>query len=178
MLFKDSSGREWNVVLTFGDTLRTKAMTGKSLDDFIPKFRSKDDKAFVPLQDFFTDHSAIFDFFWAIIKPAADQLAITKDQFAETGLATLESVVEMREAVLDAIANFIQSLDPERAMNLRKTVTTAAMLGEKTAARMGSQIEKLNLDAVADELPQITTEKVCEAIRSQQSNAAGSLAAG
>lgn len=159
--------------MPFSALARVKDVTGKAIDDFIPKPGAKTEADFEPFRLFLSDPFAVFDFFWALIKPQAESLGITKEVLMATGFDEEDASVRMREVVVDAIANFFQKLDPPRALMITQTVKAAQKLAEKVAERRAKEIQTLNYDLLADALPGITTERISEEITQRLKSDAG-----
>lgn len=153
-IFTDAAGREWNVQFGFPVESRMEQIVGITLDDLIPEIDPKEklkaqDKRLMPLQKLMTDGKKLFAMFYALVKPQADKLGLTKEQ-VEEGFSTEASI----SAMVDAIVGSVQNFTPVRWNSLRKWLLPMVMkMAGKVMAFQDSELEKMraNIDKLSEE---------------------------
>ncbi len=176
--FKDSLGREWTPDLNVGIARRMKEIAGASIDELFPKIEK--DKAaqkaglgLTALGGFLGDPFLVFDVFYAMVKPVADKLGLTKDDVAE-GIGDVESVL-MADAVLRAYHDFFH-MDPARQGMIRKVAETLQEVMKAARERVTKELAKIDLTAAIkqslDALPGLDAEKLNADLQKQLSNTA------
>lgn len=155
--FTDGLGREWTVEMNLPNARRMKEITGISLDHLVPAINEKkqDPQALMSLQEFVGDPFRVFDAFYALVKPKADERKLSKED-VENGLSNDEFVVKMTTALLGAIHDFFR-LDPKRQAILRNIVRLGEKTAKETAAKMDQviqeQMDKIDFNAIIDAKP-------------------------
>jgi len=157
--FKDSSGHEWHVDLHLGNLDAIEDHAGFPLDSIIPKANAKADGDFLPWHEFLSDTLRIFDVFYALVKPQADALSLSKRD-VKAGFATDETVELMEGATVQAVIDFFHRRNPTRAAMLRRSVEISRKLATAAADRVTRAMQKMNLDEIVDALPEISTEAI------------------
>lgn len=175
--FKDGAGREWNVNLTLAAGQRIKAITGKRIDDFIPKSDVRTAEQLNPFREFISDPFAVFDVFYALVKPDADAKNLSREQVLE-GFTTEVSGEAMACAVLQAFVDFFRRPDPARAMILKRHLDLGKQVMERATAKVQAQLDKIDLNSIVDAaVGEIDPAKITSDAIARLRNSAASTAA-
>jgi hypothetical protein len=136
--FTDSFGQTWTVALNIGAVKRLKGLLGvdiMNLHEGDPPLISR----------LGTDVILVCDVIFALVKPQADQLGVTDEQFA-AGLGG-EAILAAHTAFYEELTSFFQNLGrPDMA----KAVTTQGRLIEKAVALAMAKIEALNAEKMVE----------------------------
>lgn len=124
--FKDTTGREWNIVLTVGGLKRIRSVAGI---DLMPLFAGGGEAE--GLKALLLEPLRMADVVYAAIKPDLDAAAISDEAFGER-LAG-ETLAAAAEAFLDACAVFISATQGHAAAGFLR-VATAKRDEARTAA--------------------------------------------
>lgn len=157
----DDLGRAWTVDITVS-TLKRLAATpcAFSIDSLVGDIDSKAkdraeaaEKASLPLRDFLDDTMRFAEVLFAIVKPEADKLGVTIDQFDEGFRG--DSIQSAQEAFLQALHDFFRS--PPKKMILRgmieerKQMKILVAAGRKRMEMMLAQQTPEKLEKLANE---------------------------
>ncbi len=150
--FKDSLNREWTVEFGLPVESRMEKITGYTLDTLLPEIdpqkpKDGDEKKLTPLQQMMANPRRLFDLFYALIKPQADKLNLTREQ-VEEGFDTAEAIESMTLATLGSVTNFT------RWNPLRRWVIPAVIA-------MGNRILRTQTEALKNLAAQV--EKMTDA---------------
>lgn len=144
--FTDCKGRTWEIEITWTSAQRLKKETGVDIDSLVPKPSESKEISLQAFHDFITDGERLFPVIWALVRPEAERLNITKEDFGggfngETFIAAgltftaalidffpnhlrkslLAKVREKGQAAQIAAANRLtkelDKIDPEKAVN-------------------------------------------------------------
>ena len=146
--FKDGLARQWTVSLSLASATRLQALTGKRLDDFIPKASDTGERLH-PFRDFISDPFAVFDVFYALVKPDADALSLSKEQVLE-GFSTGEAEESMAYAVLQAIVDFFRRPDPARAMMLKRHLDLGKQVMDRATTGVQAKMDAIDTNSIVD----------------------------
>lgn len=169
--FTDALGRSWTVDLSVGAARRMKDIAGASLDDLVPpqppEGKHLDKKVMTPLVTFLSNPFKVFDAFYALVKPQADALGLTKEQ-VEEGITpyqtekegvkiTVDAVELMAMAVLKAIHDFFR-WDPARQATLRQIAKVGQQAMDAAARKIDSALNKIDFGKLLDEAPELDAD--------------------
>lgn len=144
--FTDCKGRTWEIEITWTSAQRLKKETGVDIDSLVPKPSESKEISLQAFHDFITDGERLFPVIWALVRPEAERLNITQEDFGggfngETFIAAgltftaalidffpnhlrkslLAKVREKGQAAQIAAANRLtkelDKIDPEKAVN-------------------------------------------------------------
>jgi len=136
--FTDSFSQTWTVALNIGAVKRLKGLLGvdiMNLHEGDPPLISR----------LGTDVILVCDVIFALVKPQADQLGVTDEQFA-AGLGG-EAILAAHKAFYEELTSFFQNLGrPDMA----KAMTTQGRLIEKAVALATAKIEALNAEKMVE----------------------------
>ena len=147
-------GQEWTAELTVGSARRLKDIAGVTLDELVPPAptngKAAKDDSLAPLAAFLGNPFKVFDAFYALIKPTADQRGITKEQI-EDGIGEKEAEA-MALALLRAVHDFFRN-DPMRQSLLRRIASDFTKAMGMVGAKIDERMEKADiLGTLAKEL--------------------------
>ncbi len=126
-VFKDSSGREWQIALTISAMQALKAIDV----DLLNPERAREGKTEPLGQEIETSLQLFAEVLWCVLKLQADALNMNESQFWESlDGPTLQAA---REAFRQDLSDFFQS-QPFRQEFLRKTVVVLTVIGDELAA--------------------------------------------
>jgi len=138
--FVDTSGRSWSVQLTIDSVKRVKSLLDVNLLDLV----SGDPPL---LTRFGTDIVLLCDVIFVLIKPQADALGVTDEQFG----AALggEAILNAHAAFYDELIGFFQGMG---RTDLVRAVTAQRNLINKAISKVAMQIEGMDLDKILEEI--------------------------
>jgi hypothetical protein len=174
--FKDGAGREWTVNFTLASASCMRDLTGKQIDDFIPKATATAEQI-SPFREFVSDPFAVFEVFYALVKPDADKLGLTKEQILE-GFTGEKDVEAMACAVIQAFVDFFRQPDPARAMILSRHLDLGKQVMDRASAKVQAKMNEIDTNAIVDaavdqiDPAQITAEAIRQLKKSAVSTAA------
>lgn len=148
--FRTIDGTEWKVVVTVGTIKRVLDETGLKLTDL---FATE-----AKIGEFFSDDIKFCEVLWSVVRPQADELGRTTDQFFGNIDGTV--IEQAVEALLAEVVDFFQ--EPRRTL-LRKVLT-----------RYQESHRKLQTEGVLAVERLIETTDFEQAIRQTHTNSASS----
>lgn len=137
--FVDTANRTWTIQMTVDAVKRVKNLVGVNLLDI-----GGGDPPL--LTRFGTDIMILCDVIYALIKPQADALGVTDEQFG----ASLggEGILGAQSAFYEELISFFQGMGRK---DLMKAVLAQRNLIEKAVQKVAIQIDLLNMDQVIEE---------------------------
>jgi hypothetical protein len=96
-VFADAGGRKWEVGISVSTLGRVKSLAGINLLDVV-------DRGSTLLDDLANDPISLCNVLFAIVKPQADALGVTDEQFGEALLG--DSIADATDALIQAIIDF------------------------------------------------------------------------
>ena len=121
--FKDSAGRDWLIVINYSAKERVQAMTGLDLFDLSVFERIGDDPA------------KLIDVLYAVCKPDADKIPITKAQFVDSLVGDV--IEQAAEALTQEIIDFFPK---RRREMLNKVLATARQVQDKAMEMIDAKL--------------------------------------
>src|SRR3990167_1952817 len=172
--FTDDLGRSWTVDITVSTLKRLKLLCAFSIDSLVsepdPKSRDMEKSAQAavqPLREFLDDGVRFSEVLYAILKPDADKLGLTPEQF-DDGFRW-PALTAAREAFLQALHDFFPS-PPKRMivrglmaeMSRMKILTAAGTkrIEEELAKMTPAMVEKLANDSIDEALSRSVTDSL------------------
>lgn len=174
--FTDALKREWTVTIDMTNDDRLEAITGVSLVNLIPVSKKKGSKEpgdFTTLGEFMSDPYAIFNAFYALVKPDADRLGLDR-QGVKAGIDGKTAEL-MGRAILRAIHDFFPH-DPARQAAIRRIVATITEMSSKAATRATKELSKINLDELIDAMPTLDASTATSDLIARLRNSASTTA--
>ena len=125
--FKDTADRTWDLSLTVNDAKRVQAFTGLNLLRLAPE----------DISDLSTDPIKLVDALFALVKPQADKLGVSDEDFGRSLAGDV--IADATEAFLEAIVNFTPY--PAKRETLRKALKLSKELQVKSLAKVNQLLD-------------------------------------
>lgn len=145
--FTDCKGRTWEIEITWAAAQRLKKETGVDIDSLVPKPGDNKEISLQAFQDFITDGERLFPVVWALVRPEAERLNITCDQFGEgfNGEAFIAAGITFTAALIDFFPNHLRR-------SLLAAVKEKGMQAQIAAAkRLTKELDKIDPDKAVNE---------------------------
>jgi hypothetical protein len=125
--FEDSQGRRWGLVVSVVTAKRVRELTGHDVFDF---------------EAWGADSIRFVDILYAMVKPQADQLGVTDEQFGEAMVGP--ALVAAGEQLFHALADFREG--HPQAIAIRKAIEATQVADRQMADRL----ERLDIHELAN----------------------------
>lgn len=151
--FTDSAGRAWTLSLTIDTIKRVRGLLGADVDLL------KIEAGNPPLITRLTDIEFLCNVIYAAIKPQADKLGVTDEQFGQSMGG--DCIKAAQDALYGEIADFFQKLgrrDLVKAVSTQAQVIDQAVdaqirILDKAAKKFTTQIEHLDIETDIEKTP-------------------------
>lgn len=138
--FYDTEGRAWELSINVSSAKRIKSLAGVDVVDVT----NQENDA---LQRLATDEILLCDVVYATIKPQADSIGVTDEQFGES--MSGDSLGKAAEALMEEIADFSRS--PRDRAHLRRIIQTTDRAMDKARDIIENRLDSGILDQAVDE---------------------------
>jgi hypothetical protein len=137
-VFKDTNGKQWQVVITVGSVKRVKEALGINLCGLV------EDQC-RPLGELLADLARLVDVLFVLCQAEAKAVGLSELAFAEALLG---------DALSDAVDAFVQALEdffprPETRKALRRLVEIGEKVGAELAKRAEKEFAEFDVDSAA-----------------------------
>lgn len=152
--FTDGLGREWTLEFSLAAGRRLKEIAGITTEDLVPNPKSKNDQeAARPLADLLGDPYQAFAVFYALVKPTADALNLTRDQLLE-GFPDDATSERLTKSIIGALLFFTRNA-PAKTAGIRTLAKNWTTFLDRVNAKIESGMSKLDFGAALDAMPEI-----------------------
>jgi len=138
--FTDCKGRTWEIEITWTAAQRLKRETGLDIDSLVPKPGDAKEVSLQAYHDFITDGEKIFPVIWALVRPEAERLNITQDDFGGgfNGETFLAAGVTFTAALIDFFPNHLRKSLLAKVLEKGQAAQIAA------AKRLTRELDKID----------------------------------